>query len=68
MDHCLVDGNTANNIGAGIAIESNSTATLTNVTAANNVWASPRLQGWARIDGRLRGNETKDAKNTPAYK
>lgn len=38
MDHCLIDGNTADNIGAGIVMDSGSTVALTNVTVANNNW------------------------------
>jgi len=40
MDHCLIDGNTANNVGAGIAMNSASTVSLTNVTVANNNWVN----------------------------
>jgi hypothetical protein len=40
MDHCLIDGNTANNEGGGIDKDSASTVTLTNVTVANNKWSN----------------------------
>jgi hypothetical protein len=45
VSHCLIDGNTATNIGAGVVAESNSTVSLTNVTAANNVWSNRRSNG-----------------------
>jgi hypothetical protein len=40
IDHCLFDGNTVHNTGAGIEAEGNSTVTLTNTTVANNTWAN----------------------------
>jgi len=40
VDHCLIDDNIAHNVGAGILVQSNSTASLTNVTVANNVWSN----------------------------
>lgn len=39
MDHCLIDNNTAKNIGAGMVVE-NAAASLTNVTVANNTWSN----------------------------
>lgn len=38
LDHSLIDGNTAQNVGAGIVAEANSMVTLTNVTLADNRW------------------------------
>jgi hypothetical protein len=38
VDHCLIDGNTANNIGGGLVVQSDIPVTLTNVTVANNIW------------------------------
>jgi pectin methylesterase-like acyl-CoA thioesterase len=40
MDHCLIDDNTANNVGAGMVKDAASTVSLTNVTVANNNWAN----------------------------
>jgi len=40
MDHCLIDGNTANNSGAGISMGAASTVSLTNATVANNNWVN----------------------------
>jgi hypothetical protein len=45
VDHCLIDGNTARNIGGGMVVQSNSTMTLANVTVVNNVWSNPLGNG-----------------------
>ena len=45
MDHCLIDGNTASNVGGGITKDPGSTVTLTNVTVANNNWVNPLGNG-----------------------
>lgn len=40
MDHCLIDANRANNVGAGMLADSSSAVTLTNITVANNTWSN----------------------------
>ena len=40
LSHCLIDGNAASNEGAGLVIESNSAASLTNDTVADNTWSN----------------------------
>ena len=45
VDHVLIDGNTATNIGAGIVVEANSTVTLTNITVADNTWSNALRNG-----------------------
>jgi hypothetical protein len=45
MDHCLIDHNTAGNVGAGMVMDPGSTAALANVTVANNNWVNPLGNG-----------------------
>lgn len=45
VNHCLADHNVASNIGGGIVVESGSTGSITNVTAANNSWQNALHNG-----------------------
>jgi hypothetical protein len=45
MNHCLIDGYTANNEGAGMVKDPASTISLMNVTVANNIWVNPLGNG-----------------------
>ena len=40
VNHFLIDNNSAQNIGGGIVIEGSATASLTNVTVADNTWTN----------------------------
>jgi hypothetical protein len=40
INHCLIDGNTVSNTGAGIVKDADSSVSLTNVTVANNTWSN----------------------------